>query len=51
MTLSNSLSILGVCYEIVGDKEVAYYCYDFTLQHEYDICRSVAKRKVNLNMT
>jgi hypothetical protein len=27
-TLSNSLTILGVCYEIVGDNETAYYCYD-----------------------
>jgi hypothetical protein len=50
-TLSNSLTILGVCNEIVGDKETAYYCYDDALQDEYQICRSAAKRKVNLNMT
>jgi hypothetical protein len=50
-TLSNSLTILGVCNEIVGDKETAYYCYDHALQNEYAICCSAAKRKVNLNMT
>ena len=49
--LSNSLTILGVCNEIAGDKETAYYCYDHALQNEYQICRSAAKRKVNLNMT
>jgi len=49
--LSNSLTILGVCNEIVGDKGRAYYCYDTALQNEYYICPSVAKRKVNLNMT
>ena len=50
-TFSYSLTILGVCNEIVGDKERAYYCYDAALQNEYEICRSAAKRKVNLNMT
>ena len=50
-TLSNSLTILGVCNEIVGDKETAYYCYDHALQNEYAICHTAAKRKVNLNMT
>jgi hypothetical protein len=49
--LSNSLTILGVCNEIVGDKETAYYCYDHALRNEYDTCRSAAKRRVNLNMT
>jgi hypothetical protein len=50
-TFSNSLTILGVCNEIVGDKGRAYYCYDTALQDEYQICHSAAKRKVNLNMT
>jgi hypothetical protein len=50
-TLSNSLTILGVCNEIVGDKKTADYCYYTALQNEYIICRSAAKRKVNLNMT
>ena len=49
-TLSNSLTLLGVCNEIVGDKEEAYLCYDAALQNEYDICATAAKRKVNLNM-
>ena len=49
--LSYSQTILGVCNEIAGDKETAYYFYDHALQNEYQICRSAAKRKVNLNMT
>ena len=48
--LSNSLTILGVCNEIVGDKETADRCYNTALQNEYCICHTVAKRKVNLNM-
>ena len=48
--LSNPLTILGVCYEIVGDNETAYYCYDDALQSEYSICRTAAKRKANLNI-
>jgi hypothetical protein len=50
-TISNSLTILGVCNEIAGDKETAHYCYDRALQDEYQICSSAAKRKLNLNMT
>ena len=49
--LSDSLTILGVCNEIVGDKEAAYDCYDTALQCDYGICNSVAKRKLNLSMT
>jgi hypothetical protein len=48
--LSESLVILGVCYEIVGDKEAAYQCYDAALQCEYRICATAAKRRENLNM-
>ena len=48
--LSNSFTILGVCSEIVGDKETADRCYNTALQNEYTICSSAAKRKVNLNM-
>ena len=51
LTLSNSLTILGVCNEIVGDKDIAYYCYDSALQCEYRICHTAARRKVNLNIT
>jgi hypothetical protein len=49
--LSDSLTILGVCNEIVGDKKTAYYCYDVALQNEYNVCPTAAKRKVDLNMT
>jgi hypothetical protein len=45
------LTILGVCNEIVGDKEAAYYCYDTALQCEDIICSTAAERKVNLHMT
>ena len=48
--LSNSLTILGVCNEIVGDKGSAYYCYDAALQSEYSISLTAAKRKENLNI-
>jgi hypothetical protein len=49
--LSDSLTILGVCNEIVGDKEAAYHSYDTALQCECYICPTAAKRKVNLSMT
>ena len=49
--LSDSLTILGVCNEIVGDKEAAYHFYDTALQRECCICSTAAKRKVNLSMT
>ena len=45
--VSNSLTILGVCNEIVGDKERAYDCYDTALKCEYYVCRTTAERKVN----
>jgi hypothetical protein len=48
--LSPSLTILGVCKEIVGDKETAYYCYDTALRCESEICRTAANRKANLNI-
>jgi hypothetical protein len=48
--LSYSLTILGVCSEIAGDKATADRCYNTALQNEYFICRSAAKRKENLNM-
>jgi hypothetical protein len=50
-SLSNSLTILGVCNEIVGDKETAYYYYDAALRNENSVCYSTAKRIVNLSMT
>jgi hypothetical protein len=48
---SNSLTISGVCNEIVGDTETAYYYYDAALNNDYCICPTAAKRKVDLNMT
>jgi len=48
--LSHSLTILGVCYEIVGDIERAHYCYDTALQCESEICRTASNRKANLNI-
>ena len=49
--LSNSLTILGVCNEIVGEKGRSYYCYDAALQSEHRVCPTAARRKVNINMT
>ena len=51
ITLSNSLTILGVCYEIVGDTQNAYYSYKAALKCGDHICPTAVKRKVNLNMT
>ena len=48
--LSHSLTILGVCEEIVGHIERAYYCYDTALRCESEICRTAANRKANLNI-
>ncbi|XP_071142279.1 uncharacterized protein [Mytilus edulis] len=44
-TLSVSLTILGVCFEISGDKDKAYPCYDLALQCDHMICSSAAARK------
>jgi hypothetical protein len=49
--LSHSLTILGVCYEIAGDKEEADHCYDNASQNEHMVCHTAAKRRVNLSMT
>ena len=46
--ISNSLTILGVCYEIIGEKGRAYHCYAVAMQNEYFVCSTVARRKVNL---
>ena len=51
ITLSNSFTILGVCNEIVGDKDIAYNCYDTALQCAYATCHTAARRKVNLDIT
>ncbi|XP_076084129.1 uncharacterized protein LOC143054915 [Mytilus galloprovincialis] len=47
-TLSNSITILGVCYEISDDKDTAYHCYEKALQCKGIICRTAKTRKSNL---
>lgn len=46
--LSDSITILGVCYEISGDKHNAYQCYTMALQCEGNVCRSAEARKLKL---
>ncbi|XP_063405890.1 uncharacterized protein LOC134689852 [Mytilus trossulus] len=46
--VSNSLTILGVCYEISGDKDAAYQCYDNALQCEDFVCLSAKERRSKL---
>ncbi|XP_063405747.1 uncharacterized protein LOC134689711 [Mytilus trossulus] len=43
--LSYSRTILGVCYEISGDKDAAYQCYDDALNCDGFICLSAIRRK------
>ncbi|VDI28085.1 Hypothetical predicted protein [Mytilus galloprovincialis] len=47
-TLSSSLTVLGVCYEIAGDKDTAYQCYDDALQCDAYVCLSAGARKSKL---
>ncbi|CAC5356548.1 unnamed protein product [Mytilus coruscus] len=47
-TVSNSLTILGVCYDISGDKDRAYQCYDEALQCPSYVCSSAEARKSKL---
>ncbi|CAC5366520.1 unnamed protein product [Mytilus coruscus] len=42
---SESVTILGVCFEISGDKKAAYQWYDFALQCPYFVCPSAKIRK------
>ncbi|XP_071144102.1 uncharacterized protein [Mytilus edulis] len=46
--LSYSLTLAGVCHEISGDKDTAFYCYDAALQCDIHICTSAEKRKSRL---
>ncbi|VDI84017.1 Hypothetical predicted protein [Mytilus galloprovincialis] len=46
--ISASKTVLGVCYEISGDKELAYQCYEEALQCGRDIFSSAVKRKSKL---
>ncbi|XP_063418437.1 uncharacterized protein LOC134701237 [Mytilus trossulus] len=46
--ISASITLLGVCYEISGDKELAYQCYEEALRSGCHICSSAEKRKSKL---
>ncbi|XP_076084554.1 uncharacterized protein LOC143055301 [Mytilus galloprovincialis] len=46
--LSNSLTILGVCYEISGHKDAAYQCYDDALQCDEFVSPLAKARKSKL---
>ncbi|VDI31648.1 Hypothetical predicted protein [Mytilus galloprovincialis] len=43
-TESNELTILGVCFDISGDKDIAYQCYEEALQCDMDVCPSAHAR-------
>ncbi|VDI34498.1 Hypothetical predicted protein [Mytilus galloprovincialis] len=45
-TVSNELTILGVCFEISGDKDMAYQCYDEALQCDEYVCPSAEIKKI-----
>lgn len=42
--LSDSFTILGVCYEIPRDKRIAYLCYDVALLCEKYVCPTAELR-------
>ncbi|VDI76260.1 Hypothetical predicted protein [Mytilus galloprovincialis] len=46
--LSDSITILGVCYEISGDKDRAYQCYEEALQVDDTISKTAKIRKSKL---
>ncbi|XP_071138543.1 uncharacterized protein [Mytilus edulis] len=46
--LSNSITILGVCYEISGAKDRAYQCYEEALQVDDTISKTAKIRKSKL---
>ncbi|XP_063412098.1 uncharacterized protein LOC134694919 [Mytilus trossulus] len=46
--LSASITVLGVCYEISGDKNLAYQCYEEALRNGCHIFSSAVKRKSKL---
>ncbi|XP_071142580.1 uncharacterized protein [Mytilus edulis] len=47
-TLSTSFTILGICVEITGDKDIAYHCYERALQCEDCLCHSAEARRSKL---
>ncbi|XP_076084638.1 uncharacterized protein LOC143055393 [Mytilus galloprovincialis] len=48
ITLSNSITILGICFELSGDKNTAYQCYEEALKCDDHICHSAKARKLQL---
>ncbi|CAC5384161.1 unnamed protein product [Mytilus coruscus] len=46
--ISASITVLGVCYEISGDKDLAYRCYEEALRNGCHIFISAEKRKSKL---
>ncbi|CAC5426016.1 unnamed protein product [Mytilus coruscus] len=48
-TVSDSLTILGVCCEISGDKDAAYQCYEEALQCDCVISSTAEQRKSKLD--
>lgn len=46
--LSDSITILGICYEISGDEKTADQCYNEALLCDNTICQSAEKRKSKL---
>ncbi|XP_063409241.1 uncharacterized protein LOC134692694 isoform X1 [Mytilus trossulus] len=47
-TVSNELTILAVCFEVSGDKDMAYNCYEEALQCEKYVCPAAEARKSKL---
>ncbi|VDH98321.1 Hypothetical predicted protein [Mytilus galloprovincialis] len=46
--VSNTFTLVGVCCEISGNKDVAFQCYEDALQCDDWICSSAEKRKSRL---
>ncbi|XP_052080285.1 uncharacterized protein LOC127718330 [Mytilus californianus] len=47
-TISNALTILGVCCEISGHKDMAYQCFDEAMQCDDYVCPSAETRQSKL---
>ncbi|CAC5362858.1 unnamed protein product [Mytilus coruscus] len=47
--VSDSITILGVCYEISGAKDTAYQCYEEAMQVDYGVSSTAQIRKSKLD--
>ncbi|VDI34285.1 Hypothetical predicted protein [Mytilus galloprovincialis] len=47
-TVSGALTILAVCFEISGDKDMAYQCYEEALQCIEYVCPSAESKRLKL---